>query len=137
MYERMLDKQTPPTREEMAAVCGETGALFAALNEKMERDWSTQTSIRFPYGKNYGWGVEHRKKNKHVCDVFAENGAFTVMVRLKDEQFFEVYPQLSPYAQGVIDRRYPCGDGGWIHYRVTTPEQARDIAAILKRKLQG
>ena len=36
--------------------------------------------------------------------------------------------------QELIDKKYPCGDGGWIHYRVTCPQQYKDIQTLLSIK---
>lgn len=57
------------------------------------------------------------------------------MMRLSDEQYQTVYDQLQKYTQESIDNKYPCGDGGWIHYRVTGGEHLDDIKALLALKL--
>lgn len=134
MYERMLDKQTVPTVEEMTAFCGETAPLFAQLNEWLSQSCGTETSVVFPYGNQYGWGIAHRKKKKLCCNIFAENNAFTVMLRLSDAQFASVYGQVRDDTRELIDGRYPCGDGGWIHYRVTGREQLDDVQTLLAVK---
>lgn len=85
----------------------------------------------FPYGNSYGWGIAHRKKDKLMCNVFAEDNAFTVMVKLSEKQCKIVYEQLQKYTKEQIDNKYPCGDGGWIHYRVTCKEHLKDIQKIL------
>lgn len=131
MYERMLDKQVKPTLEEMSDFCGENGRLFILLNEWIEKSFDTDWQIVFPYGNKYGWGIAHKKKKKLVCNVFAENNAFTVMMRLSDKQYQSVYEQLSKYMQDYIDNKYPCGDGGWIHYRITCQNDIEDIQTLL------
>lgn len=60
----------------------------------------------------YGWGTGHYKKKKLLCNIFAEAGAFTVMVRLTDVQYKSIYGKLKKYTQEYIDNKYPCGDGG-------------------------
>lgn len=134
MYERMLDKQTMPTVEEMTNYCGENADRFLEFNEWMTTAFETEQQIVFPYGNNYGWGIAHRKKKKFLCNVFAENNAFTVMVRLTNKQFEMVYENLLEYTQKVIDNKYPCSDGGWIHYRVTCIEHLEDIQKLLAVK---
>ena len=131
MYERMLDKQTVPTAAEMRDYCGESGELFTMLNEWLAECCGTDQKIVFPYGNHYGWGISHRKKAKLICNVFAEKDAFTVMVRLADRQFGSVYAQVQPYTKEYIDNKYPCGDGGWIHYRVTCRQHFEDIQKLL------
>lgn len=134
MYERMLNKQTPPTMEEMIAYCGASGERFTQLNEWLTATYQTEQKITFPYGNQYGWGISHHRKKKLICNVFAENGSFTVMVRLSGKQFNSLYAEVLPYTQEYIDNKYPCGDGGWIHYRVTSPEQLSDIQKMLSIK---
>lgn len=134
MFERMLDKLAKPTIEEMAVFCGENAERFSLLNEWLASVFHTDERIVFPYGNHYGWGVSHKVKNKLICNIFAEDNAFTVMMRLSDRQYQTVYSQLQEYARGLIDNKYSCGDGGWIHYRVTEEEQFDDIKTLLAVK---
>ena len=134
MYERMLNKQVMPTIEEMTEFCGENSERFSMLNEWLASAFNTEQKIVFPYGNKYGWGVAHKKKNKLICNVFAEENAFTVMMRLSDKQYKAVYDQLQKYTQECIDNKYPCSDGGWIHYRVTCDEHFDDIKTLLSVK---
>lgn len=137
MFERMLNKQITPDIENMTAYCGKNAALFCYLNEWLSQEYATAQQTTFPYGNKYGWNITHRKKQKLICHVFPENGAFTVMVRLTNAQFASIYAHLQEYAQKYIDHKYPCGDGGWIHYRVTCKEHLNDIQTILSVKACG
>ena len=134
MYERMLNKQVTPTIEEMIKFCGENSERFSLLNEWLTSTFSTEKKIVFPYGNKYGWGVAHKKKNKLICNIFAEDNAFTVMMRLSDKQYNTIYDKLQKYTQEHIDNKYPCSDGGWIHYRVTCEEHFDDIKILLSVK---
>lgn len=134
MYERMLNKQMEPSIEEMTAFCGENAERFSSLNEWLESAFHTEQKVVFPYGNHYGWGVAHKIKGKLICNIFAEDNAFTVMMRLSDKQYQSVYEKLHKYTQEVIDNKYPCGDGGWIHYRVTSEEHFEDSKALLSVK---
>ncbi|MBD5457341.1 MAG: DUF3788 domain-containing protein [Lachnospiraceae bacterium] len=134
MYERMLNKNDMPTIEEMAEYCGENEQLFLQINEWLKDTFKTEIKVVFPYGNSYGWAIAHRKKNKLMCNIFAENNAFTVMMRLSDKQYQSIYEQLSDYSKAYIDNKYPCGDGGWIHYRVMCKEHFEDIKELLKQK---
>ena len=131
MYERMLNKQETPTIEEMTKFCGENSERFSLLNEWLTSTFQTEQKVVFPYGNNYGWGVAHKRKNKLICNVFAEDNAFTVMMRLTNKQYKAVYDQLQKYTQEYIDNKYPCSDGGWIHYRVISEEHLDDIKTLL------
>ena len=134
MYERMLDKQTVPTIQEMIDYCGENSELFSELNEWLTKVYSTEQQVAFPYGNRYGWGIAHRKKKKLLCNIFAEKNAFTVMLRLTNKQYESVYGRLQDYTKEYIDNKYPCSDGGWIHYRITHKEHLDDIKLLLSVK---
>lgn len=134
MYERMLDKQVVPSIEDMTFYCGENAELFILVNEWLSQTYSTTQKTVFPYGNQYGWGIAHYKKNKLICNIFAENNAYTVMVRLSGKQFESVYSQVGKDTQEYIDNKYPCGDGGWIHYRITNREHFDDIQKLLTVK---
>ena len=81
MYERMLNKQVVPTIEEMAEYCAENAEGFSMINDWLTTTFHTEQKVVFPYGNKYGWGIGHYKKKKLVCNIFAEAGALTVMVR--------------------------------------------------------
>lgn len=99
MYERMLNKQVMPSIEEMTEYCGENAELFSMLNDWINATFGTEEKVVFPYGNSYGWGIAHRKKGKLMCNVFAEDNAFTVMVRLSEKQCKLVYEQLQKYTK--------------------------------------
>lgn len=75
-----------------------------------------------------------KKKKKLICNVFAEADSLTVMLRLSNEQFAQIYDQVEQETQACIDKKYPCGDGGWLHYRVTNETQFRDVQKMLELK---
>lgn len=136
MYERMLDKSCVPMVEDMQVYCGVNGARLADLNAFVTHIFATEQKIKFPYGNSYGWCVAHYVGKKLICNVFAERDAFTVMLRLTNKQFDAVYTDVSAETQHRIDHKYPCGEGGWLHYRVTNEEQMRDVQTLLKCKLR-
>ena len=74
------------------------------------------------------------KRKKLICNIFAENGAFTVMMRLTNAQYETIYDEMNKYTQEVIDKKYPCGNGGWIQYRVICQENYEDIRKLLEVK---
>ena len=134
MYERMLNKQVKPTTEEMASFCGENRDYFILINQWLSDTFETEQQIVFPYGNKYGWGIAHRKGKKLLCNVFAEDNAFTVMMRLSDKQYKTVYDKVQRQTQEYIDNKYPCGDGGWIHYRIICEENFDDVKLLLSAK---
>lgn len=56
------------------------------------------------------------------------------MLRMDNRQYEAVYDDLLPYTKEVIDGKYPCGDGGWIHYRILCREHLEDAKKLLDQK---
>lgn len=135
MYERMLDKQQKPTYEEFIDYLGSAKPLFEQLDNYLLVDLGTERQLRFPYGNKYGWSMKYFVKHNHICDIFAEKDAFSVMLRLTNKQFLDVYNIMSEYTKQFIDNKYPCGEGGWIHYRVLNPNNLQDIIVMLQLKV--
>lgn len=134
MYERMLNKLEKPFINDLNLFCGSKSELFQSLNSFLTDHYKSSQEIRFPYGKKYGWCVTHRKGKKLICDVFAEADAFTVMLRLTNRQFEEVYEDLQTDTKQMIDHKYPCNDGGWIHFRISNEADLKDIEILLSVK---
>ena len=134
MYERMLNKQEVPTFQEMLIYCGTMGEPWRKLDQTLTEDFNFESLIRFPYGKSYGWSKKYFIKKKHICDIFAEKEAFYILVRLADQEVQPILSGLSAYAKEVFDNRYPCGEGGWLNYRVTEEAQIPDLLRLLEIK---
>jgi hypothetical protein len=130
----MLDKQTKPLFDEMISYCGEAGKLWLELNEYLKDKLELKDCIRFPYGNKYGWSVKYSLRSKHICDAFAENGAFMVLIRISNAAIEPIYNELSDYAKAVWDNKYLCGSGGWLNYRVTDNNQLQDLIKIIETK---
>ncbi|MCQ2082868.1 MAG: DUF3788 domain-containing protein [Lachnospiraceae bacterium] len=135
MFERMLDKSINPQYSDLVGFCGTQGEMFDRFNDWVRTNFETDAEIKFPYGNSYGWCVSHHKKSKLICNVFPEKDAFCVMVRKTNKQFSEVYDKVSEQAKEVIDNKYPCNDGGWIHFRVTDEASYADIVKIMEADL--
>ena len=131
MHERMLNRQVMPTAAEMAACCGDNAARFSALNRWLADTFGTEQSVVFPYGNHYGWCIAHRKKRTLFCNVFPEAQAFTVMLRLTSAQCRAAYAEGSDQAKELLDHTYPCGDGGWLHDRITDDAALHEVQALL------
>lgn len=136
MYERMLDKLHKPTFEEFQSHCGDLGNLLVEMDCFLSNELNCDQLLRFPYGNSYGWGNKYYIKSTHICDLFAEKNAFTIMLRLTNLQFRSHYDEMSNYTKNSIDGKYPCGEGGWIHYRVLREEHVEDIKKLLHLKVK-
>jgi len=135
MHERMLDKQNEPSFEDMLAFCGESAALWQALDQWISDTFQTDRLVRFPYGNDYGWGAKYSRKKKHICDVFAERGAFAALFQMSAKAINTIYDQLGTHARQVWEEKSPCASGGWIEFRVTDAQQLEDLKKIIGAKV--
>lgn len=134
MYERLLNKEQKPSFEDLLKHCGASGVLWIELENFLQASYELQKLIRFPYGNKEGWGVKYAHRAKHICDIFAESGAFTVFFRLDNKAINNVEHELNDYSIDVCNSKYPCGDGGWIRYRVTDGSQIKDIKKLIEAR---
>lgn len=135
MYERLLEKTLSPTFTDLLTYSGDCSKLWLVLDDYLQNEYSAEQQIRFPYGNKYGWSSKYSLKNRHICDVFAENGAFAVHFRVSNACLNTVYDGLSDYSKEICDAKYPCGEGGWLTYRVLSQEHLNDVKIILRAKI--
>lgn len=136
MYERLLDKDLKPDFQELLDYCGDCKNLWQKLNDYIVEKYDAKVQIRFPYGNKYGWSVKYSRKAKHICDIFAEKGAFTVFMRIDNIACQSIEGELSDYSRKILKEKYPCGDGGWINYRITEQSHLEDIKRIIGVKVK-
>lgn len=138
MYERLLDKNKKPTMDEVYEVLGKDGVeLLKILEGFLNTHYTLSAELRFPFGNSYGWGIKYSHKNTHLCYLFFEKGAFTITIQLgKNElpKLSEKLPALSPKTNELWENRYPCGEGGWIHYRVLDQDDLKQIIELISIK---
>ncbi len=138
MYERLLDKNTPPTRRAMERTMGIAAArLWMKLESFLEKNCDLKAEVRFPFGKSYGWGIKYSHRSKHLFYLFPESGAFTATIRIGGAEagrLRDMLPGLLPKTRELWDNRYPCGGGGWVHYRVLSARELDDVAELVKLK---
>ena len=135
MYERMLNKQEIPTFDDLIQYSGERGALWLDLDKYLEDEFQVLRQIRFPYGNKYGWSAKYSVKSKHICDVFAENGAFAALFQVSDKAIDTICDELSTYAKDVWADKSPCASGGWIEFRVLDKDGLHDLKKIIRAKI--
>lgn len=145
MYERMLDKEKEPNLLEIKEYISEDEyKRLSILEENMARKYKLIKELRFPFGNTYGWGYKYSHGSYHLCYVFFERNAFTVMLQIGDRQVAgidSIWDTLSPKAKELWEHRYPCGDhGGWIQYRVLEDNELEEVIQLIsvkKRPMKG
>ena len=138
MYERMLNKEIVPTEKAIKEYIGKKA--FENMNlikNAMEKVCKINMELRFPYGNKYGWGYKiSNEKKKYLLDIFFEKGSINIMLKteIKSENEMEKFNKLSEEGKKYWENRYPCGTGGWIHYRIVNKKHLKDIGIFLSIK---
>lgn len=138
MYERMLNKEIRPSIDEIINYIGNSSyELLQQLEKEFNSKYDIARELRFPYGNSYGWGFKYNHKTKHLCDVFFEKNAITVTIQIsgnKIEKFNEHLKDFLPKTKKLWEERYPCGNGGWVHYRALSDKELIDIVKLIEIK---
>lgn len=139
MYERLLDKNVSPSEDFIKKYLGtESYHNLLELEKYLNTHYDLKKEIKFPFGNSYGWGYKYSHKSSHLCYAFFESGAFTITLQLGDScvaAVNKILPDLSAKANELWKNRYHCGkQGGWIHYRVISPDELRDIFSLIAAK---
>ena len=137
MSERMLNKEMEPSPEEIYEVIGSEGVgILEDFEQFLRSSYDLVTELRFPFGNKYGWGIKYSHRTKHLCYVFPEKGSFTVTIQIGAEsaKLEAKLASFLPRTQELWKRRYPCGNGGWVHYRVFDRKELEDIKEMIKIK---
>lgn len=139
MYERMLNKEAQPEIQEIRRYIGEAGWSFTErFEEMMNVRYDLRRELRFPFGNSYGWGYKYSHKTKHLCYLFFEKDAVTIMTQIGDREvpaLNALLPTLPETARILWQKRYPCGnEGGWINYRILTEEDLETVIRFIEVK---
>lgn len=135
MYERMLDKNKAPTENEIREYIGKNAndnlkTILTGLNKQFDCDFE----LKFPFGNNYGWGYKVSIKKKHLMYLFFEKDSLNMMIKLNEpgkEDEINLLKGLSIKGRNDWDNKYPCGNGGWVHYRIEKKEDLKDVGVFL------
>lgn len=142
-HERLIDKNAPPSEDDMLAVIGPP---FAAAWTELRR-FLAETYAVVPVlqcgGPRYGWNLQHRKGSRPLCELYPEYGSFTAMVVLGKKEMEQALERLDTFGatirRALLETpRYH--DGCWMYIRIADPltceQDARDFAqlVLIKKK---
>ena len=136
MGERLLDQAAKPTPETIAQLLG-AGAFerLKRLECSLRSNYDLSVSLEFPFGNSYGWGYKYSHKAQMLCYAFFERDSFTVTVSLGKAalpRLNAVLASLLPKTQKLWEERYPCGEGGWVHYPVGSDGELDDVLTLIR-----
>jgi hypothetical protein len=132
-YERYVNKEAKPTREEILEGLKDSKEAFINLEEFLEEHYQFPFETNYT-GKNYGWCKRYRKSGKTLCSFYPEEGAFTVLIILgkkEGEEFKKSSSNFSTYIIDIFNEANEYHDGRWLWIRVKGLEEVEDIKKLL------
>ena len=129
MYERLKDKNVPPTYDDYMLYIGISRDLFVKIDSFLVSEFNADKTIKFS-AHDRCWGIDYRTKKDVIGMLYFEKDAFMAVIRLDSEGINSTYNELSSYTKNCIENS-PYRHNGYIEYRVTNPEQIDDLKAIL------
>lgn len=131
-----MNQAAKPDPETIAELLG-SDALerLNRLEAFLHADYDLARSLEFPFGNSYGWGYKYSHKTQMLCYAFFERGSFTVTVSIGKAalpRLNEQLPSLLPKTRKLWEERYPCGEGGWVHYPVGSEEELADVLVLIR-----
>ena len=136
--QRFFEKSRAPGPLEIEQMLG-TDAVerLQRLESFLQNNYDVVRELKFPFGNQYGWSYKYSSKGKMLCYVFFERGTFTVTITIGKSDISKLENELSrmlPKTQELWANRYPCGEGGWIHYQTTSDSELKDIEKLICMK---
>lgn len=135
---RFFDKSKAPGPSEIEQLLGAYAMeRLKRLDSFFKSNYNVVRELKYPFGNQYGWSYKYSTSGKMLCYVFFEEGTFTVTITIgKNEvsKLTEELPKMLQKTRELWASRYPCGEGGWIHYRIERDNELPDIQKLIRIK---
>ena len=138
MHERMTDKTTQPSDEEMIQAVGEPLAgAWTGLRRFLVETYDIAPVFNSG-GKKYGWNLQHRIGSRPLCEMYPEHGSFTALVVLGKAELDQAMQKLEtfgPTVRHALVETPRFHDGCWMYIRVadasTCQQDVQDIEQLI------
>lgn len=103
-------------------------------------DWNHEIEVIPHVETNSKGSFRFYLKGKFICYCFIFDDYLDIMTRFHGPQVFDISTKIdlkSKYAKDVWDRKYPCGQGAWIHYHVNNKVSTQEALWFLHFRFDG
>jgi len=126
-----VDKDHPPSPDEMKGALGETSPLWEKLLQFIEETYHMPGEVSFG-GKNYGWNIWYRKGGKSLVSLYPQEESIVAQVVLGKDQVAKALELSLGEKVGKMVRETPqLHDGEWLFIPVTTERDVQDVEQLL------
>lgn len=143
MHERMMDRSTQPSDEDMVNWIGQPVATEWTALRRFVAETYHIAPIFNPGGKRYGWNLQYRTGGRPLCEMYPEHGSFTALVILGKDELGQAVDRIEifgPIVRQALEESPRYHDGCWMYIRVsdsrTYHQDVQDIEELIliKRK---
>jgi hypothetical protein len=136
---RLTEKSHVPTQDAIRSFIGDDAwRRLTRFEEMLQLRYDLNREMKFPFGKQYGWGFRYSNKKSLLMYVFFEEGGLCCTISINDQGATQVEAMLGdlmPKTQNLWKSRYPCGDfGGWIHFPLEADDELPDMIRLIEIK---
>jgi hypothetical protein len=138
MHERMTDKTTQPSDEDMIEAIGQPLAeAWTSLRRFLVETYNI-IPVFDSGGKKYGWNLKYRIGGRPLCEMYPERGSFTTLVILGKAEMELALERLESFGQTIqraLVETPRFHDGCWMYIRVsdasTCQQDIQDIEQLI------
>ncbi|MDY6844021.1 MAG: DUF3788 domain-containing protein [Thermodesulfobacteriota bacterium] len=134
--ERLCDKDTKPSEEEILKCIGEGVELWRDLREYLSIHYDHESQLDFA-GKKYGWSIRYRKSGKTLVTLFPEYDGFTALIVLGKKEVAKadlLIGDLSPRVKKLFQGADQLHDGRWLWIRPSSKADLESIKILIRAK---
>ena len=135
-YQRLLNKEKRPSKEEILKTIGEKSSLWLEIHKFVEKNFDFSPELVF-FTKKYGWTIRYRKSGKTLGYFFPEDNAFSVLLVLgskESEKVDSIKNRLEARIKSVFENTEQLHDGRWLWIRVLTKSDVASVKLLLQAK---
>ena len=127
------DKGSIPTEEAIQQNLGTALHLWSSLTDRLS--CRAAQSLKYLYGRQYGWARQFRIKAKPLIALFPNVGYFVALIILnRDQLALASKLPLHASATRAMDAANLYREGKWLFVRVAALNDLEDIEALLELK---
>jgi Protein of unknown function (DUF3788) len=129
-----LDKEKPPTPEDLQAALGSVYPLWDRLLRFIETNYQIPGVLSYG-GKKYGWNLWYRKSGKTLTTLYPQQDGFVAQVVLGREQAEKTAAlELGEKVRRLVTETPQLHDGTWLFIPVTEETDVLDVERLLLLK---
>lgn len=126
-----VDKDHPPSEEELRAALGQQYPLWEQLQQFILDTYHMPGEMSFG-GKKYGWNLWYRKSGKSLVSLYPQQEhlvAQVVLGKVQVEQALQL--ELGEHVGRILRETPQLHDGRWLFIPVRSTQDAVDVQQLL------